>query len=729
MANENNKGGIFKIRPAARHILTIGRDLIKDNNTAILELIKNAYDADAEHVAVDFYPDGKKDSKIKIKISDDGHGMTYDTVTKVWMVPSTAEKVKKPFSEMKHRNVQGKKGIGRYAASILGDELFLETTRDKETTSLVIDWKEFNKKDYLDDIDILIERNKQNVPDGTAIEVVGDHNKLLEWDETQIKTLIKDLRRLLAPIHGKDHQEDFKIQLNFHEFPIAEYKDKSIDIEPFPILEFFDYRISGEVSASGEANLIFENGARGVKPEKIKILTIPLENGAKYCGNLKVDFKIYDRDAESIESLIGKGLVDPESGEKLGKTEARALLDDIAGIGVYRAGFRIRPHGDPGYDWLTLDKRRVQKPSIRVGSDRVSGFIEIEAEEKSHLEEKANREGLKENKYYEGLVQIAIAVLLAAENERHAFKLKIGKHGSRRNLTQKLADVFDFSDIKDTIGKELSKYDIPHSERDKILNLLGTKAEEGNKVIEDVKEVIIAYQGQATLGKIVKVILHEGRNPISYFQNEMPAVEELIGKLKKKFSKRNLGELSNRLNGITKQSQLLINIFNKINPLAARRRGRPVRFSVAKNIQQSLAVFTNQFKENKIKIEFKCDEAIAVTGWPEDLTQALVNLLDNSYYWLLQEKNKTKEISIVVSLENDILEIEYKDSGPGIEEKFIKDGMIFEPGFSTKPEGTGLGLAIAGEAIQRNSGTLRAVYSESGARFEIEWPVSSKEIS
>jgi signal transduction histidine kinase len=669
---------------------------------------------------------GTKDN-IKISVTDDGEGMDYKTVTTVWMVPSTSYKQVLLQSSKKKRALQGRKGIGRYASSILGDQLYLETVKGKELTTLTLDWKEFEKKKYLDEVKVSIQKEATKRKPGTTIEIIGDKNKLIEWDSLQIEKLIKDLRRLVSPVHGKDTKSDFKIEVSFKNLPIQEYNNEKILIEPFPILDVFDYRIHGEVSEAGEANLTFQNGIAGTPPEKIPKIKISLDKGAKYCGLLSIDFKIYDRDTESVRGLIkrmdNKG-VNFKASEKLKRAEVRSLLNEICGIGVYRTGFRVRPHGDPGYDWLLLDRRRVQMPGRRVGSDRVSGFIEIEPEETSHLEEKANREGLKENKYYDGLVQIVTRVLLEAENRRYQFKLKTGKERSQKGLTEKLDNLFDFSEVTQSIDRELADRNIPETERKKIVGLIDARVEESNKVIEDVKRIIAIYQGQATLGKIVRVVLHEGRNPLSYFQNQIPLMEKWSRELKKNYSKSIITQFIGGLGTLQKQVQFLVNLFKKISPLAAQRRPSPTTFFVKKNLQEIISIFDTEFKLKKINIKLNCKEDVTTTAWPEDFSQTFVNLLDNSLYWFSHSDEKKKEVNITVETNSGEIKIIYQDNGPGIEEKFIQDELIFEPGFSTKPDGTGLGLAIAGEAMERNNGKLTAIYSESGALFEIYLPAT-----
>src|SRR5690606_19289407 len=118
------------------------------------------------------------------------------------------------------------------------------------------------------------------------------------------------------------------------------------------------------------------------------------------CGDLVFDIRVYDREAEAIESLIGRGLKD-EYGNYVGKLQARKLLNESNGVGVYRNGFRIRPLGDAEFDWLKLNEQRVQNPSLRIGSNQAIGYVLIQSEEQSELIEKSARDGLRENAAYE----------------------------------------------------------------------------------------------------------------------------------------------------------------------------------------------------------------------------------------------------------------------------------------------------------------------------------------
>lgn len=100
--------GYYYIKPAANHILTVGKGIIKDSYTAILELVKNAYDADAENVLIKLL---FHKNSAKISINDDGHGMSFEIVTQKWMVPSVQDKLRQRKSRFKKDHFKAEKEL------------------------------------------------------------------------------------------------------------------------------------------------------------------------------------------------------------------------------------------------------------------------------------------------------------------------------------------------------------------------------------------------------------------------------------------------------------------------------------------------------------------------------------------------------------------------------------------------------------------------------------------
>lgn len=742
------KDGLYQIRPAGRHIITIGRDLIKDKYAAIVELVKNAYDADSPNCKVSLLPLKKtiiekgeevEQKGIKVIIKDEGHGMTFETVTEKWMVPSTDDKLTRGISP-KGRIMQGKKGIGRYSASMIGDDMVLQTIDESgDLTTLYLIWEHFENAKYLSDVDVLIENYKTNKSSGTEIIIVGDENHLEEWSAKQIQNLKFELKKLIPPeendeedVSSKEDDNKFNIQLEIGDFPFGEgYANYTEKIEPYPLFELFDYRISGTVNSEGVAELRFENNRIKNAPKEIlPSFQIPLNiqsdddiSKGKYCGNVKFDFRVFDRDPNSIDGLIERGLKDPTTGKYVGRREARIILDKFNGIGVYRNGFRIRPLGDAGFDWLLLDKQRVQNPSLKVGSDQVIGFIHIESEDKSGLIEKSARDGLKENSQYAGLIQIAKSVLKELENRRFAYRQSVGLGRNNRDINEKIKRLYNFQDLQEKINKELDTLGVKKTKRDGINKLISDKEKKNNKIADELKQIIALYQGQATVGKIVNVVLHEGRKPLGYFKNQIPLIKEWSEELENNFSQELLNKILNRLSVIDEQSKIFIDLFEKLDPLSAKKRSRKKDFNISQVIENVKDVFLSELASQNVDFEIDCDIQLTALGWKEDFYIVFTNLVDNSLYWFQNITDREKRISFKVYEEedDDLLVIEYRDSGPGIDKHLIESEVIFEPEFSNKTGGgTGLGLAIAGEAIDRNDGELKAIYSEAGAFFKIE---------
>src|ERR687890_2363834 len=107
----------------ARAILTLGRESIKDHTTALVELVKNSYDADADKVEVEIYVGVPQPY---IRVADNGGGMTERQVENNWLRIGYSEKKTQRVSKLKRRKT-GEKGIGRLSADRLGSLLELRT--------------------------------------------------------------------------------------------------------------------------------------------------------------------------------------------------------------------------------------------------------------------------------------------------------------------------------------------------------------------------------------------------------------------------------------------------------------------------------------------------------------------------------------------------------------------------------------------------------------------------
>jgi signal transduction histidine kinase len=712
------ESGYFYIKPAANHILTVGKGIIKDPYTAILELVKNSYDADAENVYISL---SFKEDVTKIIIEDDGHGMSYDVVTTKWMVPSTQDKLRQRKSLLKKRPLQGRKGIGRYAASILGDDLLMTTTdiASSITTELYLDWNDFaSDSKFLEDVDILIESYKSSNKNGTYLSATGKKN----WSDQEIDELIRSLRRLLSPFDDIDN--DFKIFLKIEKNDSEKYLDYFSRINPLPVLEYYHYRIFGSIDFDKKdengndclkAKLTIENKKlQNILPINIE-KNIILKN-SRYSSLITIDIRAFDLD----EDLKISGISEDES---------RKQLKELPGVAVIKDGFRVRPYGDKKVDWLGLNERRYNNPTLRLSNNQVAGYITVLQEEESHLEEKASREGFKENEYYEGLIFIILSCLTELEPVRYKFRKKHSKGGRKpKSINEQIDIVSNFESLNDKIFSLFQESNLSEELFTKVKNVIEEEAKEKAEQFEEIKKTIARYQGQVTLGKILTVVFHEGRKPLNALKQHPSFISAWSKEFINAIDKNDLlqsddlkllyDKILDRLQDNKAQAELFINIFKRLEPLANSKRASAKEFPIIKPLEDSFKLFENELFEKNISFKIESDNEVMFTGWEIDFQIVFANLIENSIYWLANSSEKY--INVSIEDRDDKIIIDYQDSGAGIDVENIQNQDIFDPGFTTKEQGSGLGLSIAGEALERNKGKIEAVSSSEGANFIIK---------
>lgn len=710
--------------PTGRLIMSIGKDLIKDLPAAMVELVKNAYDADASHVKITYR---KKADSLEIIVMDDGHGMSKDTVTGTWMVPSTDYKLRNKTSP-KGRVYQGKKGIGRYAVSLLGNKLKLSTVHDGFRTTAVFNWSDFNTNKKLSEIPVYIETKQTNEPSGTTLYIINEagndlSESISEKDAEKIET---ELSRLLYD------KTDFCIEVCYENFFNESSRNKCELIEPVEFYDTCHYRLFGVVDENFSYDLKYFNYyLNEEKSIKGQINKFSKEN-LKECGKVMIDYRVYDKDPEGIEIIAN--FINKSHDSRYSKTDIRKILKEQSGISVYRNGFRIRPYGDQGYDWLNLDAQRVQNPSLCIGSEQINGRISIEDEEKSGLKEKSARDGLYENDSYSTLQRIANYTLSILEQERFKYRQKT-KPKKKVDPVEKL---FDFSNIKSNVEKSIEKtrknVEKTPEKQDEYFNLLNKEVsqeilnleKEKEKDFLEVKETIAIYQKHTTLGNVISVVLHEGRKPLSWYTHKIPTIEEY---LKNSYDSDELGKdsykkLSEDMKKLSEEAKRLSSFFKRLDPLASNKRGRRKKTNVNNQIQDVLELFQEVAQEQGVKIKVSSFEAYDTNIIQEDLYMALTNIIENALFWVQHSDESTKTIEVSIFGNDEKIFIEISDNGPGVSSDDLLDDILFTPGYSAKKRviednGTGLGLAIAGEAIQRNEGQLEVIDASKGACFRI----------
>lgn len=722
-------------RPRARIIRTIGDRLISGPEAAVIELVKNSYDADATTVRITFIPSQNPETG-RILFEDDGHGMSLFDIQEKWMEPATSDKKLRKQSP-RGRQLLGSKGIGRFAVARLGNFLELisvarsifETDfgRYERTRIAELDWNRFENAKYLDDVSFPVESSITDGPAGTQLKISGlrDH-----WSEAAIVRLHHELRRLVSPIDNGG-SNPFRIILDlsnctnetcgFNGASIVstpgkiEHTSDPYEVRPFPMLEACDYAVDGIFDENGTFNGTMTIRRAGMEPESIKFSS-PLKESEEACGIFLVQLNIFDREAASIRSTAQKA-----GFGHLGVREARKLLDSIAGIAIYREGFRVRPYGDAENDWLTLDAKRVQNPSMKIGRNQVAGVVIIDDENTSQLIERSSREGLEENGSFRRLQALILALLSeVVEPRRRRFRIDAGLDARKQSGFREVLGQAELPWAQELLAK------LSESDRAEAQKLITRESERLTGYLKDLEARQAQLEAQVTLGLIIGEVMHQGNTPLAFIETEVVRLERWWPSLfeNTKEAHEDRAEVPKILHGMTGSASSLRALFTALSPLAGARRGEPQIYSVVKVIDETIYLFRSKADEMGLQFQIGTEiNSLAVKGYPEDLATALTNLIDNSMYWLRHHNIQPSQIDFTANeLESGKTTIFVHDNGVGVADQF--HDQLFDVGFTMKPSGTGLGLSIAREAIYRSAGELQLVESDVGAKFAITLPLN-----
>jgi len=310
-------------------------------------------------------------------------------------------------------------------------------------------------------------------------------------------------------------------------------------------------------------------------------------------------------------------------------------------------------------------------------------------------------------------------VISKLEERRFVFRRKTGLSNPAKKIEGQLEGLYDYTELKKSISDSLKKAEVSQEIIEDISNIIFQEESRKNDAIEEIRRAVAIYQGQATLGKIINIILHEGRQPLNYLKNQIPNLHFYAERFLKNNDKDSVREIVRLTTGVADNVSIFSSLFSRLDPLAARRRETKSTFSLRDTLKSVISVFESTCNEEDIKVEIQCPDNLKFTGWHQDIHAIFTNLIDNSIFWIVEKKSPKRSILINVVVHNSELIIDYTDSGPGISDELLSSGVIFEPQFTTKPKGTGLGLSIAGEAASRNNLILTAVQNENGAHFKL----------
>ena len=396
--------------PSARLQSILSRELVADPNVAVIEFVKNAYDAGGRRVQLDFaLQDSARDGVLTI--ADDGEGMDLAEFKQNWMRPGYSEKATEEYKPRRGRIPAGEKGLGRLAAGRLGEFLDVWTRKKKSARWLHarFKWADFEDMDQaLSEIQIPIDDETE--PDvtvgdtGTVVQISGLR---LNWDgkvpgrkspgrhPTRIGRLRQDLEMLLLPLSTGD--DDFEIWVSHNS---SQAEDEPPGRVEAPFLELIHYRYDFEVRPRGRGWEVKRTIRRGTE---LLDDDVSKEQGLKAQESSRERLEPPSEGAtlSEVGRFSGSLLYAPDSADRLQNLRAPV------GVLLYRDGLRVEPYGQPGNDWLGAQAKKASRQGYAaIQPAALYGAVRISRAENPHLRSQANREGLIENDAYESFIQI-----------------------------------------------------------------------------------------------------------------------------------------------------------------------------------------------------------------------------------------------------------------------------------------------------------------------------------
>jgi signal transduction histidine kinase len=511
-----------------------------------------------------------------------------------------------------------------------------------------------------------------------------------DWLADDFERLRNDLSRLVSPIRDVGVAADsFQVILS-----IDDEDELSGPISAPDWLSSPPYRLTGRISSSGLADLelVLPKG----RPKPIHERFVASEGRLPTCGPFELDFRVWDRD--SLGSLAAR----KESTIK----DVRRMLDEVAGVNVYRDGFRVLPYGEHGDDWLGLDRLRIQNPTLRISNNQIVGFVFISADQNPNLVDQTNREGLVQGDAFEDIVALCRAALVEIEAPRYRLR-----RPTRERVGTSLFDGFSLEPISDLVRKNHPR----DQELRRAIDRTSSAMDEG---IGKVREILSRYLRLATLGQLIDGVIHNGSQPVAAIVNEVDEAADDLGRLS---TVATMTRTTRRhLSVIGKQAAVLSSVLNRIAPFGGRRRGRPRSIVLQEEIRDGVAILADEAAAESVRITLPRGR-LEITADPTEIQEIVYNLVSNSLYWLRQVPAAKRRIKISVSRTSEgEVEMLFSDSGPGV--KRSDRDRIFDPYYSTKPQGTGLGLSLVGDIVgEYYGGELQLVESDElgGALFRV----------
>ena len=676
------------------HVLKLlGDELIGHDRLAVFELVKNSYDADATVVNVTLALNATPPIII---VSDNGTGMSAETIESAWLEIGTDSKRKKtarPRSPM-GRLPLGEKGVGRLAVQKLGEKLKLTTCHAGQPEyEFSINWTQLiDSARYLGDgLRVEVEENSPpkvfKTGSGTCVEIAGLHRE--QWTRREIRDLYRLVSSLSNPF---DEAKSFVVNLHV--------PGREMEIEGLPTLQQmlevavwnFDFTLDEAGMLTWKYSFTpprFEGlqGRTTHASEKLQMFEpdeddLPVEVGR---SRQKRDDKIFltSTDLNGIGAFNGRFHGFHRRDEIMKASGApqqiKKWLDNQTGVRVYRDNIRVFNYGEPGEDWLGLDARRINRPAGKLGAQSVIAQIALSLASSSSLKEKTNREGFDDNETFRRLRRIVLSIFDRFQREHGSDRTEIDK--ALKGEQETPPPVQNAMEKLEALGKQ-------HKLEKEVKPIIQSIQQE----LKTFREVMVS---SGLAGMNLALIFHEVVHSIDRVQRKLQGAADA-------------GEIRREIDHLRK-------LLDTFKPLL--QRDPPRQVLVEDLVERASGMHADRFQRHGVVFSNWTADPAKKHSFTQTLPRglmvaALSNVIDNAIYWTRFRRERDEREApgaiLVLSYWDDETGglIAIVDNGPGFQ---LPRDQLGRPFFSTRTGGMGLGLFYCKTVMDSIGGKLEVI--------------------
>lgn len=714
----------------------LGRQNFSNKESAVLELVKNAYDAGSKDLDIVFQ---NTLNGVVLTITDNGDGMNESDIKNAWM---HVGKSTRGYSNSETKRIYaGSKGIGRFALSRLGEEVEMNTKKKNDSGVL---WSTNWERSFLN-------KNGDRSSKGTTLVI----RKLRDrWTRRSVKPLAVYLSKIY-----NDTRMSIRIEFESQKETVEKLWSNPTIGE--------NYVASLNISYDAESYIL----KCAIESDEFNDSVNDISNVAstKLCNR---DLNMFDQLSKFIKDCIEDEKKDDDelsADEKkdISDNEIKKILSEIGnfngqfyfslktitqndyewfdykykslanryqtGIILYRNAFGIDSF-EGRNDWLGISKRASSSPAAathptgnwRVRANQISGYIEIDKKINKQIEDLSNRQGIVENTHYEVFQQIILKGISELESFRQEIIRDINEY-KKECSNEEAKETPDTDDAVKILNELRSNFDnvknLTEDDVDKVISEFDRRENVTQNIEREKREIEekSRYESQllnvlATSQLKINSLGHEIRNDRNSISATPDDLEEAIKEIT---DWENLFDddiplyknIPSLLSNLKTNTSKILHLTDTILEEMEKEKFNKTEYDLEELLTEITNKWINQY--NWIKFKNKIDSSKKVLISYDQLMVIFDNLILNSVQQ--NEDSRSVEISIDIVSDEEMIFIEYKDNGKGLDQKYLSNPMkILEVHESTRKKGHGLGMWMVNNTINKLDGKIERIEGDKG---------------